>query len=241
MALVTLDGGQSSSAVAGQTAQYIHQQAILQLPGCPDTLVDAQLQLALKHFYTFTTGWRKIVGPYAISAGNDTIHLNPADQDSQVQFVHETWLYPFLSGNTRQYLVPTTNKIVGNDKNPPSTFFMQGPATLVLYPVPDKAYGNVLFAHVSLIPTPNSVRLPDISFTHHIEGILAGLFMRLYRMPKKPWTDQELAADYRKTYSRELLVWRDFANRNYGPRAVQTVFPPFAGRGSQMTQRAILG
>ena len=241
MAIVTLDGGQSSSAVAGQTAQYIHQQAILQLPGCPDTLVDAQLQLTLKHFYTHTTGWRKIVGPYPVNIGNDTVYLNPVDQDSQVQLVHEAWLYPFLSGNARQFLNPATNKIIGNDKNPPSTFFMETPSKLVLYPVPDKSYGSILFASASMIPTPNAVKLPDIAFTHHIDGILAGLLARLYRMPKKPWTDQQLAADNLKTYRRELLIWRDFANRNYGPRTVTTVFPPFAGRGSQITQRSILG
>lgn len=240
MAIVTLSG-QSNAALGGQTALFLRMQALLQLAGAPDTLVDAQLLLTLKDFYTFTTGWRKVLGPYSVNQNQDTVYLNPVDQNSQLQFVHRAWLYPFMSGNARQFLAPAARKVVGNDKNPPSSFFMQAPDELVLYPVPDKAYGKVLYCEASLIPTTSAAQLPNVTFTHHVDAILNGLYARMYKMPQKSWTDKALAADYAKEYRKGRLVWRNFAERNYGPRDVPTLFPPFAGRGSQNLTKAVSG
>lgn len=241
MPIVTLDGGQSSSAVAGQTATYIRMQALLQLPGCPDTLADAQLQLVLKDFYTMTTGWRDTLGPYTINANNDTIDLNPVDQNSAIQFVESAFIFPTLGGNERTWLGKNIRQPVGGDKQLPTTYFMRDPATLVLYPVPDKAYGNVLYVYASLIPTQFTVRLPDMAFTHHLLALIDGLLARLYRMPKKPWTDAATAAIHQRDYNRAKILWRQFAERNYSSADVPTMFPPFAGRGSQGGVKATLG
>lgn len=240
MAVVTLMG-QSSSALNGAIGQFIRQQALMQLSGAPDTLVDAQILLTLKDFYTFTTAWRETLGPYQINQGRDTVYLNPVDQDKQIQFVHQAWLYPFMAGNARQWLIPVNQKIFGNDVNPPSTFYMQTPDELVLYPVPNQTFGKVLFIYASMIPTTLAAKLPNIAFTHHIDGLLAGLYMRMYRMPQKPWTDKALAAQYERDYRRQRLTWRTFADQNYGPRGVQTRFPRFAGRYSQTLTSAVAG
>lgn len=242
MAIVTLDGGQSAAGAAGQTALYLRQLLQQQLNGCPDTLVDAQLQLVLKDFYSFTTAWRDTIGPYSINQNQDTVALNPVDQNRQVQFVLRAWIYPLLGGNTRQFLTPVARKVIGNDKDLPTTFYMEDPTTLVLYPVPDKTYGRGLYVYASLIPTALAAQLPVITFTHHLDAILWGALARLYRMPQKPWTDKGLAADYAKDYRRQRLLWRDVAERNYGPGDAPMVFPPFAGKSSsQILEKAVLG
>lgn len=241
MAIVTLDGGQSSDALAGQSPLYLRMLALQQLPGAPDTLVDTQLQLTLKDFYTRTTGWRQTVGPYTISAGRDLVYLNPLDQNAQLQFVTNAFLYPTLGGNTRQWLMPTTSKIIGNDSDLPTSFFMLTPDQLVLYPVPNKTYGAVLWVTAICIPTANAVTLPDIAFTHHLDTLLSGLLARMYRMPKKSWTDDGLAAAYAKEYAKGVIFWRSHAERNYSPATVPTIFPPFAGRNAQMSASAVLG
>lgn len=240
MAIVTLQG-QSYSAAGGQTMLFLRQQALQQLSGAPDTLVDSQLLLTLKDFYQYTTAWRQVVGPYPVTQNQPLVNLNPVDQNTQLQFVLQAFLYPFLSGNAPQPLVPALRKIMSNQLSPPSTFWMQTPDQMILWPTPDKTYGQVLYTYAALIPTTAAAVLPNIAFTHHLDGILAGLYSRMYRMPSKSWTDKALALEYAKEYKRAKLVWRDHADRNYGPRDVATIFPPFAGRGSQTLTKAVSG
>jgi hypothetical protein len=241
MPIVTIDGGQSSSPVAGRTAQYIGALAAQQLPGCPDTLIQSQLSLVLRHFYTESTGWRAPVGPYSVTAGIQDIYLNPVDQDTQIQFVLQAYLYPFPSAasNTKQYLPPSTQQVLTSIPGPPVSYFMFTGDQMQLQPVPDQTYGAVLYVIAALCPTAGATNLPDITFTHHLDGILAGLFARLYRMPKKPWTDLKGASDYQRTYMQELLKARDFAIRGQGSADVPFVFPAFATSRMQSSQNRI--
>lgn len=237
MPIVTIDGGQSASAVAGQTLQYLGAIAAQQLPGAPDTLIQSQLVLTLRDFYTRSTSWRAVVGPYTVTVGKQNTYLNPVDQDTEVQFVLQAYLYPTPPGsNQKQILPPSTRLLLTNVPGPPTSHFMVTPDTLVVQPVPDQTYGSVLYTYAALKPTAGATNLPNIAFTHHLDGILAGLFERMYRMPKKPWTDKDLAARYGTTYRREILTARDFAERGYGSADIAFVYPSFATSRMQGSQ-----
>lgn len=242
MAIITFDGGQSSTATNSQSATYIQQKVIQQLgPAAPDTLVGSVLQDVIREFYARGT-WRKIVGPYLIVAGRDTIYLNPIDQYSQLQYVLQPYVYPgYDGGNTRQFLRPSPRKVVGSDTGAPSSFWMQAPDQMVLYPVPDKTYGRLLYIDAFLVPVLNTAQLPTISTTHHLDALEWGTLARMYMMPKRPWSDKQLAQEYRRMYQREILRYRDEANRAYGPADTPFRFPPFAGGfqngGSQLGAR----
>lgn len=239
MPIITVDGGQSSSPVAGKTLQYLGAIAAQQLPGCPDTLIQSQLVLVLRHFYTESSGWRCPVGPYPVTQGQQNIYLNPVDQDTEIAFVIQAYLYPFPSNasNTKQMLPPSTQQVLTNVPGPPASYFMLYSDQLQIQPTPDQTYGSVLYVIAAMRPSMGATNLPDIAFTHHLDGILAGLFARLYRMPKKPWTDVQGATMYQRTYTQEILKARDFAIRGQGSADVPFVYPSFATsrmQGSQM-------
>lgn len=237
MPIVTVDGGQSSSAVAGRTAQYLGAIAAQQIAAAPDTLIQSQLYLTLRHFYSESTGWRAVVGPYPINAGVQNTYLNPVDQDTQLQYVLEAYLFPNIpNGNQKQTLPPSTRMVLTNVPGPPVSHFMVNSDQLMIQPVPDKTYGSILYVYAALCPTIGAVNLPDIAFTHHLDGILAGLFERMYRMPKKPWTDFNLSKMYGNMYKREILAARDFAIRGQGAADVPFVFPTFATSRMQGSQ-----
>jgi hypothetical protein len=234
MAIVTLDGvGQSSTAIAGQSTTYIVDKILTRSPAIPDSLVNSELQDVLRHFYTMSTGWRDVVGPYQVIGGQggpqNPIQLNPLGQYAQVQFVLNAWLYPSINGaQFPQQLIGSARLLVGPDVAPPSRFFMIRPDQMQLYPVPDKSYGPTLYAYAVLIPVVNTTNLPTIAVTQHLDALMWGTMARLYRMKGKPWSDPTLAGDYEMLYRKEILLARDQANRAYSGVDTPARFPPFA-------------
>jgi hypothetical protein len=239
MAVVTLDGGASSSQLGGQTISYVQQLVAQTVNGAPDTLITTHLLRVLNDFYTRSTGWRAVVGPYQVMTGIQEVDLNPVDQNTRLQFVLGAYMYPINGSGSPTPIYPTTRLPIGATPALPSRYFMQMPDQMLLYPVPDQTYGNVLYAYAALVPTTLAATLPDISYTHHVDGLIDGVLARLYQIPKRPWSDKELAMMKMKSYRQAILMARDFANRGYGPSDTGFRFPPFAGRaGSQILPRA---
>ena len=235
-------GGQSSAAINGQSLDYISQQVLQQCPGCPDALAQSVLQNVIREFYYKSTGWRETIGPYSITlgtVGNDasrTIYLNPVDQYSQCHLVLNAFVFPDTSGGKLpRALMPAKRAAFGTDVGPPIQYYMDGVDQLVLYPFPDQNYGNILYVYMSLIPVVNAGILPNISISHHFDGLLYGTLWRLCTMPNKPWSikDRAVTNEWRNRFRQEVLVARDIASRGYGPADDPMPYPSFAGRGSQ--------
>lgn len=236
MASVTLDGGQSSSAIGGQTVDYIVNLLLQELQGAPDGLVRSKLQLVMREFYTKSTGWRDTVGPYVIARSIDEFDLNPVDQNSSVQFVHAAWLLGVTQVGQRTPLSVSQRMFQDVQTGQPRVFFTMTPSKLQIWPIPERTYGRVFYAYCTLIPTAGATILPDISFTHHLDALMSGTFARMYAMPKKPWTDKDLAAWHNRKYIQEIATWRDFAIRAQGPGDTPFRFPSFANSpGQQLT------
>ena len=240
MAQVTLDGGQSSAALGGQTITYVAQYVAQQIGGAPDTLIESTLTRVLNDFYTRSTAWRANVGPYNVVGGIDRVDLNPVDQNTRLQFVLGAFMFPFNGAQDPLTLFPSTRQFLGGTPAPPSRYYMQQPDQMILYPKPDKSYGNILFVYGSLVPTSLAAILPDQSYTQHVDALIWGTMSRLYLMSKRPWSDKELGMMYEKKYRQEILLYRDLANRGYGPADTGVRFPPFAGKASaQIIPRAV--
>lgn len=247
MAIVVFDGAQSSTATNSQSTTYIVQKVLQDMPAAPDTLVASKLQDVIRDFYTNTGAWRVNIGPYNVNIGtpgqNYVVNLNPVDQYSQLQYVLAAWIYPSSpgGGNTRQFLRPSTRLIVGSDQAQPSTYFMQAPDEMVLYPIPDKAYGRVLYVYAIMLPIINTPQLPELAVTHHLDALIWGTQARMFTMKSRPWADAKLAMEFMNMYRREKLRIRDEANRAYTGVDTPIIFPPFAGSaqngGSQMGVR----
>jgi hypothetical protein len=239
MPIITLDGGQSSSALGGQLVPYIKQLVAMQIPGAPDNLIDATLALVLREFYTKSTAWRDTVGPYAIST-DPFVELNPVDQNSLLQFVLGAYIYPFNNNNCPQWLTPLPYPPIGGNPSPPSRYWMKSNDVLVFYPVPDQNYGPLLYVYGALIPTTTKAILPNYAYTQHVDALQFGVMSRLYSMKKRPWGDKEEAARLDRKFRQEILMARDIANRGMGPNDTPFQFPNFAGRSaSQMLPRAV--
>lgn len=227
MPVITLDGGQSETAVNGESATYFARKAVLECPGAPDTLIESKLADVLSSFYQDSLSWRKVVGPYKIIAGRDQVHVNPVDQYTEARYVLGAYIWDGTS-NAKQYLRPSPRLLVGGDVGQPCSFFMLEPDIMQLYPMPNVTLGPQLYVYAALEPNILTPQLPSISTTHHFDAIMAGLLSRLMMMGNKPWTDKDMAMRYEKDYKRGVLRYRDEANRGYSTAEAPFRFPSFA-------------
>lgn len=162
------------------------------------------------------------------------------DQNTRLQFVLGAFMFPFNGAQDPLTLFPSTRQFLGGSPAPPSRYYMQQPDQMILYPVPDQTYGNILYVYGALVPTTLAAMLPDQSYTQHVDALIWGTMSRLYFMPKKPWSDKEEGARLERKYRQEILLYRDLANRGYGPADTGMRFPPFAGKASaQIIPRAV--
>jgi hypothetical protein len=237
MAVVTQTGGQSSVVINGQSMDFITQQVLQQFGGLPDAVANNTLQNVLRDFYSKSTGWREVLGPYFIAAGVNTIAFNPVDQYSQVDRVLSAFLYPDTTGAyTPRGLHIRARERFSNIPAAPSGYYVDYPnGNIIIDPVPDQTYGAILMIYASLTPVINASQLPAISINKHFDGLLYGTMYRLAEMPNKPWSvkDRQLVNEWKRTYMRERNLARDFAERGYGPADMARPFPNFAGRLSQ--------
>ncbi len=239
MAIVTLDAGQSSSALGGQTVAYVQQFVAQTIQGAPDSLISTHLQRVLNDFYTRSTAWRDYLPAINIVGGQAEYEINPVGQNEQLQFVLAAFLFPFDGSNEPLGLGVCTRKLLGVVPAPPARYYMERPDLMILYPTPDKTYGPILNVYGSMVPTTLTAKLPNMSYTQHVDALIWGTLARLYAIPKRPWSDKELRDYYEKKYRREILIYRDIANRGYGPGNTAFRFPHFAGRaGSQSVPKA---
>lgn len=242
MALVTLDGGQSSAALAGQSTLFLQQKIAMEFPAAPDTLIASKLSDCIREFYTNSGAWREVIGPYNVSALQQVLHVNPVDQYSQFQYVLNAFIFPSTpGGNQEQPMRPSPRRLFGlSYQNPgpyPLWYWMETPDRMHLYPPPQNSLGKTLWVYGILLPLVNTPRLPPIATTHHLDALVWGTLWRMYMMPKKPWTDATLASQYRKEFKREMLRWRDVANRSYSNATAPWTFPSFAGRNNHGTSQ----
>lgn len=237
MAILTPDGGQSSVVQAGAATSYIVNKILTEMPAVPDTLVASKLDDVLRDFYTNSGAWREDIGPYNLVQGREDVFVNPVDQYSQAQYVLEAWLFPSLPGSNQQvFLRPSPRKLFGLTPAPaPSVYWMETPDHMHIYPAPPTSLGQILFLRCIMLPMTNTTRLPNIAITHHLDALMWGTLGRLCMMPKKPWSDDKAAEMYEKKYRREVLRWRDVANRSYSNATPPWRYPGFAGRNNHGT------
>lgn len=255
MAIVTLDGGQSSAALAGQSTTFIQQKIQGEFPAAPDSVIASKLSDTIRDFYTSTAAWREVIGPYNISSNQLNIDINPVDQYSQFQYVFGAWLFAptgsvgaNVLGACQAYpMVALPRRAFGLQFQTPGPYplwyWMETPTRMWLYQPPQAALGQVLWIYGALLPLVNTPVLPPIATTHHLDALMSGTIARLCRMPKKPWSDKDAVMEHERIYKRESRKARDLANRSYTNATAPWRFPSFAGTNNNQgtSQMGIFG
>jgi hypothetical protein len=88
------------------------------------------------------------------------------------------------------------------DAESSSVILMTDPNNIVLYPDPTVATSVQLL--VALAPGPSSTDLYDEAWKRHSEAIRFGALTRLFEVPKRAWSDPQLAIYYRGKFEESI-------------------------------------
>jgi hypothetical protein len=82
---------------------------------------------------------------------------------------------------------------------------------------------DVLIPLVSLTPCFGSERIESVFFERWADGIAAGIVASLTRIPRKSWTDPNVAAGYQGKYENAVANAKIAVSRNFNKYAMRTV------------------
>lgn len=175
-------------------------------PGCSTAMAEKEIKNAGIDFMIRTQIQRKTVSNLDHPGGASAISLSHTDivtATDQVVAVLGVWFsdkpLDIKSVEQIQELYPNWDTITGTPE-----YAVQEGGSLWLVPSPAAAQTNTIRVRVSFAPNETAAGIPDIVFHMHREDIALGAKARLLAKKNKPWTDQSLAAEYLRGYSRAV-------------------------------------
>lgn len=169
--------------------------------GCPESLIINTVRDAIIRLCGDVTVWRD-----DIPAGNITILVDdytitaPASTEivSVVSLQYdETEIYP----QTEEVLDGVDSGWRAGISGRPSAFVHYAPNRIKFNRIPNATIVGGLVARVALKPTRTATTVEDVLYNDWRECIEHGALERLFRIPKKAWSDINLAAYHGKHFS----------------------------------------
>lgn len=159
---------------------------VLQLPGCPDPVVEYHLLRVARDFCTRTSCWRDTFP--TITAQDDTLTYFLDTSESKTEMVRALsltvndvlqWAAMDPPEDQEQPQYPA--------ERPPFSINSDGDQ-ITLEEQPD---GDIVVSG-SMRPSLAATTLPDLLLNEYLEAIRAGTLARLQVIPGKPWTNAQL-------------------------------------------------
>lgn len=190
------------------------------LPSLPGATRPAAMQAfydSARTFFRRTRVWRTTLGAFTVREGENTIPLNPVDQNTSVCFVeayqaaNSTGVTVFNAGINGLANI----SIFGQSH----ILSLEDPHTVRIYPTPTQTFERALWIAVSVQPAPGVDFLPPEALTHFADGLEAGCLSRMFKQPAKPYSNPAQAIFEARRFEAEIS--RAIGNRltNYGQRA----------------------
>lgn len=106
----------------------------------------------------------------------------------------------------------------------PANFINTPKGTATVIPLPDAARGFVFT--VIYEPAADATTLPDALVNDWLDEIVSGASAKLSALPKKPWTDFEMANYHNGLFKDGIEAAKVDCNRNFVLPALVTLVPP---------------
>jgi hypothetical protein len=187
---------------------------------CPGPVLYAAMIRAARDLCDKTYCWRGAVQTAPMVADDNVLELVPPAGSTFVAVMYLSFdgveLDPVSERQLSASLIDWRN-----DKGDPVAFYPHVPTgTLRLYPRPNRAKADAFSYQLILKPKLEATAIDETLCEEFGEVLKDGTLYELYRMPKRDWSNGELASHHRGMYRNGLYgvrdkVLRDFASQNF--------------------------
>ena len=173
------------------------------VPGCPETLVKANLRSATIEFCEKSRAYVKDLDPISTTSG---IYEYEFDQPTGTA-VHSI-LWVIYDGDDLDPISPRSLELNFPDwrdrSSVPRVYLQKDVNKFWLIPVPNANTTNGIHMSVALKPTRTASNIDTTFSNDYRDGLLYATLYRLLRMPSRAWTDMYAAQDYFNLFTEQV-------------------------------------
>lgn len=187
------------------------------------SMTGLEVELALKHirsaaidFCEQSLAWRFDTLPINVIADQRQYVLDVPFEGAEIVQVLHAYI------NNKEIAVTSTSALAQGDinflnqKGLPTCYVQEYTERMSLYPMPANSITSGLTYKVALRPSRVADGIHDSIGKKYFEAIAHGTKARLFEMPKKPWSDINLAVYHRSKFEMIARHARDEAASGYG-------------------------
>lgn len=172
---------------------------LLDVPTCPEVIAIRQICNAAIEFCEKTKAWQYDMDPIAAVGGTSAYDLDLPSSSEAVTLESLSHLGDRLSPTSRRMLNDWKVNWQAETGNP-KYFFLPSLTEFRVVPIPTTSNANAFLGTVVLKPTRSATTIDSTIASQWMEVIAAGAKARLMMMPKRVWTDFNMAAVMEKQF-----------------------------------------
>lgn len=172
------------------------------VPNCPTEIAEFALRNAAIELSEHS-GWEtKTLTPIDVVSGTGLYTL-PTDSVDSLAFI-DSVRYDGLDVPpvTEEELETEVFKWRTETGVPPRAYMQDDKGIIYLYPIPSEDKAGGLEVSISTKPTRDGSKVTDAFYEEFAEVVAAGALSRLFRMPRRPWTDLESSREQAAIFNR---------------------------------------
>lgn len=200
-----------------------------ELPGADLPIVLHQIKRTCNDFYERSLYGREVGAPINIVALTTSYTAVPLDAANfqvgkiiEVRFNNGSSAGPKkLEPRSQAQLdieVPNWDTLTGD----PCYYTQTAIDTMTLALIPNASYVGGLLVTIARLPQYAGAGIDTPIYDKFNETLGAGVKQRMMRMPKKPWSNPQLALEYGRIYESDLSAAAAIAARSYGAGRLRT-------------------
>jgi len=186
---------------------------INELPRCPKSLMLQKSIEIIRDFCMRCEGWEYELDAIDIKDGETDYDIDSPVEDTEIALItlvkqDDITIYPGAD-----YTIPVNKSEIKLEAEPTSDSSAALEITATLKPIKGAT---------------NNTEIPDRFFNDWCEIWSKGVMSRLMMMPKQPWTDKEMARDYRFDYEKGIGDARIEASKGRTKTSLTVSIPSFS-------------
>lgn len=175
----------------------------VEVPECPDILVQNAILRAAIEFCEKSTFWRETIDELHVSANVAEYDIETPSGATMSEIIWATY-------DDNPLTAKTESQILAYTSGAPSYYALLNPRVIKIAPTPTGA--GIVRLRAALKPKPTATSIRDYVYDEWSEAFYHGALERLFMMPGKPWSNPELALFHQQQFTNAVEDALNIAN-----------------------------